>query len=152
MDEALADAQRATHALGHRAHFQRVLDRVGHRLLHRHVLAGLERGDHVVVVHVGRRQYLEGIDRVVGQQVGQLGVERFGAPLLGGLPTDLLVGVADGHDVAARVFEVSPHVHCRDVAGAQHAQPDRVHQTSPWADDAAYVSVPNAPPSRAVET
>ena len=132
VDEALADAQRAAHPVGHRAHFQGVLDRVGHRLLHRHVLARLERGDHMVVVHVGRRQDLDGIDGIVGQQVGQVGVERLGAPLLGGLAADLLVGVAHGHDVAAGIFEIPPHVHVRDVAGAQHAQPDLVHQSLPW--------------------
>ena len=138
-------------AIRHRPHLEGVLDGVGHRLLHRHVLAGLERGDHVVVVQVRRRQDLHGVDGVVRQHVGQVGVERLGAPLLGGLAPDLLVRVAHGHDVAARVLEISPHVHGRDVAGTQHAQPDLVHQTLPLADDAAYVSVPNAPPSRAAE-
>ena len=86
---------------------------------------------------------------VVGQQAAQVGVEGLGPPFLGRLAAHLLVGVADGDDVAAGVLQVAPDVHGRDVAGAQHAQPDLVHQTLPCADDAAYASAPNAPPSRA---
>ena len=122
MDEALADAQRAADLVGHGLHLQRVLDRVGHRLLDGHVLAGLQRGDDVVVVQVGRGQDLHRVDGVVRQHVVQVGVVRLGAPLLGRLAPDLLVGVAHGDDVAARVLEVPPHVHDRDVARAQHAR------------------------------
>ena len=103
------------------------------------MLAGLERGDHVVVVQVGGGEHLHGVDGVVGQHVGQVGVGGLGAPFLGGLAAHLLVGVAHGDDVAAGILEVAPHVHDRDVAGAQHAQPDPVHQTLPW---------PAAPPTR----
>jgi hypothetical protein len=95
------------------------------------VLAGFERGDHVVVVQVGGRQDLDGVDGVVRQHVRQVGMVRRGAPFLGRLAADLLVGVAHADDVAAGVFEVAPHVHGRDVAGAQDAQPNLVHQTLP---------------------
>ena len=127
VDEALADAQGAADPLGHRLHLERVLDRVGHRLLDGHVLARLERGDDVVAVQVGGREHLHGVDRVVGQHGGQVGVEGLRPPLLGRLAAHLLVGVAHGDDVATGILEVAAHVHGRDVAGAQHAQPDPLH-------------------------
>ncbi len=103
---------------------------VGHGLLDRDVLARLEGGDHVVVVQVGRGQHLDGVEESSASMPPGRG-SRSPPPFLGGLAAHLLVGVAHGDDVAAWVLEVPPHVHDRDVPGAQDPQPDPVHQTFP---------------------
>ena len=65
MHEALADAQDAPRPLGHRFHLQGVLDRIGDGLLHRDVLARLERRDHVGVVQVGRGAHLDRVANAI---------------------------------------------------------------------------------------
>ena len=66
--EALADPQDGAGRLGRGGHRTPLVDRVGERLLARDVLAGLCRGDHVVVVEIGRSEDLEGVDRGIGER------------------------------------------------------------------------------------
>ena len=66
--------------VGRRRHLPGLGDGVGQRLLARHVLAGGEGGQHVVVVEVGGGEDLDGVDVRVGEQVVELGVGRWHAP------------------------------------------------------------------------
>ena len=59
VDEALADAQGQPGVGGGALHLDRLVDRVGHRLLHRDVLARRERVEDQAVVGVGRGQHLQ---------------------------------------------------------------------------------------------
>src|SRR5450755_541370 len=125
--EALADAERPAGPFRCDLHGASVLHLVGCRRLHRDVLARFQRGDHVVVVQVGRRQHLDGIDGGVGQHGVEIRVVRRSAPLLGGQTTDLFIGIAHRDHVAAGIVHVPPHVHHRDIPGSDDAQPDLVH-------------------------
>ena len=91
--------------VGRRAHGPGVLNGVGGRLLHRDVLPGLQRREDVVVVEVGRREDLDGVERRVVQQRVEVGEERR-PPVLRRLPPDDLVGVAHRDDLTPRVQQV----------------------------------------------
>ena len=126
MGEAFAHPQCAPDGFCTRPHLEGVVNRGGHRLLDRDVLAGLERGNDMVSMQVGRGQHLHRVDRIVGQHGVQIGVEGRGAPVLSGTPAGILVGVAHRHEVAARILEIAPNVECRDVPRTDHPQSDLV--------------------------
>ena len=67
--EALAHPEDDPGLVGRAGHLPGLGDGVGQWLLARDVLAGGDGGQHVLVVEVGRREDLDGVDLGVGQQV-----------------------------------------------------------------------------------
>ena len=77
------------------------MDRVGQGLLARDVLAGGQRGQHVVVVKVGRGEDLDGVDVGVAQKVVELGIGPGDTPLGRHFGGPTLAGVAHRDDRSA---------------------------------------------------
>jgi len=127
VEEALADPEDHPGPVRGLRHLDTVRDAVRDRLLARHVLAGRDRGEHVLLVEMRRGQDLDRVDVRVGEEVLKPGVHGRDAPFGRHLARLVLPGVAERHDVAAGISQVAGHVHGRDVADADDADPDPVH-------------------------
>ena len=102
-------------------------DREAHRLLDREVLAGRQRRQRDLQMHVMRQQDLEGVDRLVGQAVAPVGIDPLGLDAPAARPRQGALGVrlADGRDHGVR----GPHV----LDGMQVADATRTDDGHPEA-------------------
>jgi hypothetical protein len=95
---------------------------VGQRDLDLHVLAGLQAGDGLLGVHLGRRAQDHGVDFLHGQAVGQVGADVADAVLGGGLAR-LVQFAADQRDHLDAVDQLD-RVEMLDAEGAGAGQRD----------------------------
>ncbi len=126
MVEAFGHPEGDAGRLGRRSHLPGFLHRVGLGLLARDVFPGRHRGQDVVVVEMGGGEDLDGVDVRVGQEVVQVGEDLGRPPGGGGRLGQVLVGVADGHHVAAVVLQIAGDVQFGDVSGADHTQTNTI--------------------------
>ncbi len=101
--------------VGRGDHLRGLDDAVGHRLLHQHVLAGLERGDGDLAVGVTRRADVDHVDVVAGDRGAPVGlgigpaVPRRSRLHRRGVPADEHL-LADGRGVGVERAHVAPRV------------------------------------------
>ena len=99
----------------------------GDRLLHQHMLAGLDGGDGPGGVGVVPRAHADTVDVVLRQQLMGVGVGAGGTELLGHGAGAGGVDVADGDDLHVRVGGVGLEVGAGDAPGADDADSESGH-------------------------